>query len=451
MINSNKSHITLVTPGNNKSITWGTHSEMNFSSANTVTAGSVFKNTVGTTINFAGGPELLWSTSVVIKYDLKDVYRYHLRGTTSIGRNTAMKQQTYFYASAGFGESQSDDEVKKYLSKLETTAYRHKLTNYILKAMSIAYKLTSQIDSTTKVFKQQPTWTESTRRALQTGTSGVAFVLGYLRSMIVSYEGWMYKLGYWKNFMRNDFQPNALIQASKKKGIFLGAQYQTEAGGEQNHQFTTAALHLDNTVRLKSAKSTLPQANIYYPRDVEPQSSMSATDWISPEKIITEIKSRAGKEPTEYSEFNGFRGSADSNLELAPGRISVWSDEIFNHAAVHSAKAITPEALNHLRAEDEFNEVSTKTEIARQQLEAITQLNEPDAAPLSAAQLAIAPLAAAAVTANATQRAILLAEATQLLATLEAIRITLGARVEQLALALNNPAVRRCSGTWYAS
>jgi hypothetical protein len=417
MDHSNKSNITTVTSGNNKSITWGTKSSMNFSSDNTVNGGSKFCNTVGTTINFAGGPQLLWSTAVTLNYDLKDVYRYHLRGSTSIGRNTAMKHQTYFYTTAGFDPDMSK-ATEQYFSRVDNSAYRYKLTNYVLKFMSLSYKIMGYADLVNEKVMKQPatTWTESTRQALQKGTSGVVYALDKVRSLVNSTESWFFKSGFWKNFVRNDFQPNALAQVSSTKGVFLGAQYENGArAGER----TTAALYLDNTIRLR-ASSTLAEdaASVFYPRDIQPQGIMKPQDWISPEKVITEITSRIGKEPTEYAAFNGFKVPVDSSLDIGPAGIDSCSTAITSQAVTHTQKSVTRAVLEYKIAQSLADEIKVKLEIAKKQVRAITgddvAVDGEEIAPLSPAEMAMAPLAAAAKAADKTQKAFLLAEATML-------------------------------------
>ena len=421
---------------------------MNFTSANKVTAGSEFNSTIGTNIHFAGGPEIKWSTNVTISYDLKDVYRYHSRGITSIGRNTAMKHQTYFYTTAGF-DPKMDEETDKYLKSLDNSAYRYKISNYVLMAMSITYKLMNMFDSGSVLIPgTKGTWTEATREALQKGTSGVVFSLELIRSKIVALEGWMYKFGYWKNFVRNDFQPNALMQASSTKGVFLGAQFKNLADAAEHNEYTSSALQLDNTIRLSSRKASgIAPKDLFFPRDIQPQSAMKPQDWISPEKIITEIKSKLGKEPTEYSEFNGFKGEVNSNLELAPGRITSWSNEISSDATVHTTKAISQDSLDYQRAKLELDEITVKERRAKSQLQSIllNSDNAPQIQSLSPAELAMAPLAAAAKTANATQMVILQAEATKLHLSLELMKTLQSAKVKRLKAALRTPAAKRHS------
>ncbi len=413
---SNKSNITTISSGKNKTITWGSKSTINFGSEYTINSGSTFRNTVGTIIDFAGGNELLWSAGTVMKYDLKDVYRYHLRGSTSVGRNTAMKHQNYFYATAGF-DADMADATKKYFSNIDNSIYRHKIVNYVLKAMNFAYKFMGQIDSGSKVTKiPVGTWTESTREALQKGTSGVVYSLDKVKTIVTFLEGWHFKGGFWKNFVRKDFQPNALVQISSTKGVFLGAQYENlaEAGTR-----TTAALYLDNMIRLRASSTEAESAsNVFYPRDVQTQGSMKPQDWISPEKIVTEVSSRVGREPTEYAEFNGFKVPADSSVDIGPAGIDIYSNTITSHALNHVQKSVTREALEYKAAKALVAEIKVKLEIAKKQESAIQTGAAGAVMQLTAAEMALAPLAAAAATADKTQKAYLLAEAKKLVAIL---------------------------------
>jgi hypothetical protein len=413
---SNKSNITTISSGKNKTITWGSKSTINFGSEYTINSGSTFRNTVGTIIDFAGGNELLWSAGTVMKYDLKDVYRYHLRGSTSVGRNTAMKHQNYFYATAGFDPDMAD-ATKKYFSNIENSIYRHKIVNYVLKAMNFAYKFMGQIDYGSKVTKiPVGTWTESTREALQKGTSGVVYSLDKIKQIVTFLEGWHFQGGFWKNFVRQDFQPNALAQISSTKGVFLGAQYENLA---EEGTRTTAALYLDNTIRLRASSTKAKNASdVFYPRDVQPQGFMKPQDWISPEKIVTEVTSRLGREPTEYAEFNGFKVPVNSSVDIGPVGIDSYSNAITSHALNHVQKSVTKAMLEYMIAKSLADEVQVKHDIAKKQWMAIKGEQNDFIAPLTAAEMAMAPLVAAATTADKTQKAFLLAEATKLLSDL---------------------------------
>ena len=382
---------------------------MNFSSENTVNAGSMFHNTVGTTINFSGGPQLLWSTAITMKYDVKDTYLYHLRGTTSVGRNTAMKHQSYFYTTAGFDPDMAK-QTEQYLAKIDNLVYRYKITNYVLKAMSMTYKLMNKVDSAAKVIKQPVgTWTESTRQALQKGTSGVVYSLDKMRAMINLAEGWLFKSGFWKNFVRNDFQPHAIAQVSSTKGVFLGAQYENSS---REGERTTAALYLDNSIRLRASSTPAEKAaHIFYPRDVQPQGTMKPWDWISPDKVITEIKAKQGYEPTEYAAFNGFKVPVDSSVDIGPAGIDSLSATITSQALNHVQKSVTQAVLEHKAAQSLADEIKVKLEIAKKQVLALQGIEGEGIVPISPAEMAMAPLVAAAKAADKTQKMFLLAEA----------------------------------------
>lgn len=422
---SNKSNITTISSGKNKTITWGSKSTINFGSEYTINSGSIFRNTVGTIIDFSGGNELLWSTGTVMKYELKDVYRYHLRGISSVGRNTAMKHQNYFYATAGFDPDMAD-ETKKYFSMVENSTYRYKIVNYVLKVMNLTYKVTELIDtadSASQLVIKHPTatWTESTREFLQARTQAVVFSLDKVKTIVTFMEGWHFKLGFWKNFLRKDFHPNALAQISSTKGVFLGAQYENLA---EEGTRTTAALYLDNTIRLRASSTKAQKAsNVFYPRDVQPQGSMKPQDWISPEKIATEIKARYGKEPTEYAEFNGFKVPVDSSVDIGPASIDSYSNAITSHALNHEQKSVTKAALEYKIAKSMADEVQIKYDIAQKQLMAIKGEASENISALTAAEMTMAPLVAAAKVADKTQKAFLLAEATKLLSDLSVEKI----------------------------
>lgn len=414
MIKSNKSNITTVTSGKNQSITWGTKSAINFSSEFRLNGGGSFSNSVGSITDFAGASRQLWSLGAVLNYDLKDVYRYHLRGITSVGRNTAMKHQNYFYATAGF-DPDMDQDAKKFLSRLELSSYRYQITNYVLKAMNLTYKLVNLADLVNEKVIRQPaaTWTDSTREALERGTSGVVYAIANLRTLnSLAETGWNLS-GFQKNFPRRDFQPHALAQISGTKGVFLGAQYQNAT---REGERTTAALYLDNMIRLRASSTTAENAsNIFYPRDVQPQSSMKPWDWISPDKVISEIKLRYGKEPTEYAEFNGFKVPVDSSVDISPAGIDSYSTSITSQAQSHVQQSVTKAALEYKIAKTLADEIAVKLEIAKKQVLEIQGVEGDDVVPLTPAEMALAPLVAASKVANASQKAFLLAEATLLM------------------------------------
>jgi hypothetical protein len=386
---------------------------MNFSSENTTNGSSMFRNTVGTTTNFANGPQLLWSNAVNIHYDLKDSLRYNVRSSINIGRNTAIRQQTYFYATAGFDEKM-EAETSNQLKKYDTLAWRFKGTNYLLKFMSFTYRVMNQVDwGSEKILKHTAgTWTESTRQALQKGTSGVVTALDLLRRVVNQVEGWHFKGGFWKEFPRKDFQPNSIMQVANKKGVFLGAQYENK---DKEGERTTAALYLDNMIRLRASSTPASNAaSVFYPRDVQPQSNMAWYDYASPDKAINEVKHSFNWVPAEYAEFNGFKVLPDSGIDIGSAGIDSYSNAITSEALNHSQKSVKKAVLEYKIAQSFADEIEVKLEIATKQVHAIQPVDGEEIEALTPAEMAMAPLAAAAKAADKTQKAFLLAEATML-------------------------------------
>jgi hypothetical protein len=415
MNQSNKSNITTVTPGKNQAITWGSKSSMNFSGENTINAAGSFSSSVGGVANFAGGSRLLWSFADNHQYELKDGYRYHFKGNTSFGRNTAMKHQNYFYVTAGFDPNMLN-KVEKFSKSVDVLAKRTQITNAVLMVMSLTYKFMGYFDQANEKVIKAPnwSWTEQVRELLERGTSGVVYALSNLKTLS-SAGDFIGSLTSQKDFPRSDFQPHALAQVSKTKGVFLGTQYENAA---KDGERTTAALYLDNMIRLRATSTAAENASqVFYPRDIQAQSNWSFSDWLSPGKIATRLRTKNGKEPIEYAEFNGFKAPGDSTLDIGPASIESCSSAITSHALNHLQRSITTAELEYKIAQAFEDEIKTKLDIAEKQVLAIKMGNEEEGLDpiLTPAQMAMAPLAAAAKAADEIQKAVLLAEAMLLL------------------------------------
>lgn len=418
MFQTDKSDILVFAPGKYSVISWGATKKLHFSGDSTHSVGSVFKNHVGSALDYGAGARMTWSGSTVLNHATSDTVHYHLRSHFLIGRNTAFKQTSYFLATSGFDPAMSD-KVASQFKEIKSQEERFKIPNKLLTVLGLAYQLLGYWDSGIKAIKQpNQQWTDWTRDKMERGTSAIAFTLSSLQSLYsFSNMNYMWR-GKWKSLVRDDYQPDAIIQTAKNKGVFLGAQFQE--GSNQNKR-TIAAVHLDSTIRLQSSSLEASKASdIFYPRDVQDQKSITWYEQLSPEKFITQLKNKAGTEPVEYASFNGFKGQVDSSIELSPQSIDVISSNITNLSSVLKVTAATLDFVRVQQAIARVKEVQRKVDSAANQAQELLRMSASAdiQTTLTPEELVLAPLVAAAGSADLVQRGILVAQANSILALL---------------------------------
>lgn len=411
MFQTYKSDILVFAPGKYSVISWGATKKLHFSGDSTHSVGSVFKNHVGSALDYGSGARMTWSGSTVLNHATSDTVHYNMRSHFLIGRNTAFKQDSYFLATSGFDPAMST-KVESQFKEIKSQAERFKIPNKLLLVLGTVYKILGLTDSGVKAIKQpNQQWTDWTRDKMQRGTSGIAFVLSNLQTLYsVSNMNYMWR-GKWKSLVRDDYQPDAIIQTAKNKGVFLGAQFQE---GDNQNKRTVAAVHLDSTIRLQSSSLKASKASeVFYPRDVQDQKSITWYDQFSPEKFINQYKNKAGTEPVEYAAFNGFSGNVDSSIELSPQSIDAISDKITNLSSVLKITTASAEFLKHNQATARLNEIDRRVQRAKLQSKELLRLSTSAdlKTDLSPESLALAPLVVAAGTADLVQRGILYKQA----------------------------------------
>lgn len=423
MLNTDKSDVSIFAPGKFNTITWGATNKLHFTSESTI-AGSVFKSQVGSVVDFGAGPRQTWSTAPVFNTYGNDTVSYHLKSNFWIGRNTAFKQQNYFFVTAGF-DSAMAVKTQTVLEDKKKLAERLKVPNLVLKILGTTYTVLAKYDTTFKSISKASekvggakvsggTWTSHARDILERGTSGIAYTLSKLQTVLKLYLMQDVIRGTWKNLARANYYPNAVVQVEKQKGVFLGAQYADPADSAKR---SVSGVYLDSTIRLHSsllqtAGENHPQ-DVFYPRDVQDQTTIKWYDQFSPEKLYTQHKNKSGSEPVEYAAFNGFKGLVDSSIELSPSAIAATSSRITQLAKDISIKAVTSKAIEFSRAQAHLNDVERRLSIAKLQMNELMRLSR-DAnlqSEFGPEMLMAAPLVAAAKTADLLQRQILFARA----------------------------------------
>jgi hypothetical protein len=423
MLNTDKSDVSIFTPGKFSTITWGAVNKLHFTSESTV-AGSVFRNQIGSVVDFGAGPRQTWSTAPVFNTYVNDTVSYNLKSNFMIGRNTAFKQQNYFYVTAGF-DSEMAAKTETALAGHKGLAERLKIPNLLLKVLGSSYTLLATYDLTLNTLSKGTekvgigkisggTWTSNVRDLLERGTSGIAYTLSNLQTVLKIYLMQDMIRSTWKDLARSNYHPNAVVQVEKQKGVFLGAQYANPADSKKRN---VSGIYLDSTIRLQSSMlqttgNNSPQ-DVFYPRDVEDQSTIKWYDQFSPEKLHTQYKNKRDTEPVEYAAFNGFKGQVDSSIELSPSAISSVSSRATQLAQSFSIKAVTSAAITLEKAQAYVRDSKRRLSAAKIQMDELTKLSK-DAAlqsEFSPEMLAAAPLVAAAKTADLVQRGLLLARA----------------------------------------